>query len=398
MGRKGKSKRRAEARNNLQKNQTKSTASQDIAANRNKTSSSTSTYTKHNYTKHNYKPSPPCHSGNPLVFETHGIKVYAGGANRAGGWKNERMIRDVVIGPKEVLYSLPTPLPGNWRVARWQPKMIPVPWPDFSAPSWGPVFWEDLWQDLLEQNVQDILVQCAGGHGRTGTMLAILAGKGQLKEWKTVQEIVSWVREEYCDHAVETDSQLKYISKTLGIPIGDDPSFVLDDRWGSYGSAYNDYGSKGEFTKYSDPWDEDEWWREVDEQVDSHFEDSTKKGYTGKMLTEYDEGGRDVVITYPDDPQYTEDGPTETDQDPITETSDQEYEWSPEDGPITDEMLEDVGALPPASRTFCPPCKKTRNMTKTYWGEEIGDRRTIEGQCSVCDHDLIKLEFYGDRR
>jgi len=57
-----------------------------------------------------------------------------------------------------------------------------------------------------------VLVHCMGGHGRTGTALAILLGlSGAMKK-----DPVAWLRKHYCEEAVETKKQIEYI-QSLGV-------------------------------------------------------------------------------------------------------------------------------------------------------------------------------------
>lgn len=86
------------------------------------------------------------------------------------------------------------------------------PWRDMSIP-------KD--QDVLER-VEALLaayragwaieVACYGGHGRTGTLLAILAGA--VMNWEP-QEAVRKVRHAYCDKAVETRGQEHFVVHVL---------------------------------------------------------------------------------------------------------------------------------------------------------------------------------------
>jgi protein-tyrosine phosphatase len=50
-------------------------------------------------------------------------------------------------------------------------------------------------------------IGCLGGHGRTGTALACLA----VLTGTPPDEAVGWVRQQYCDNAVETDAQRTFV-------------------------------------------------------------------------------------------------------------------------------------------------------------------------------------------
>jgi hypothetical protein len=95
---------------------------------------------------------------------------------------------------------------GLYLDRRWQP---PWPhdhleWPDFGAPddSAGVVDVLSSFRDRARGG-EDVELGCYGGHGRTGTALACLAVLcGQPPD-----AAVAWVRENYCQHAVETPEQ-----------------------------------------------------------------------------------------------------------------------------------------------------------------------------------------------
>ena len=58
-----------------------------------------------------------CHSGNPLVFDTGTVKVYAGGTNREGGWHRMTTKPDLAMGPRGVIISNKSSdlLPKGWK-------------------------------------------------------------------------------------------------------------------------------------------------------------------------------------------------------------------------------------------------------------------------------------------
>ncbi len=64
----------------------------------------------------------------------------------------------------------------------------------------------DAWSRAAVERVE---VGCVGGRGRTGTMLAALAMMDGLDR----EEAISWVRERYDIHAVETPWQRWWLSR-----------------------------------------------------------------------------------------------------------------------------------------------------------------------------------------
>ena len=194
----------------------------------------------HNYSStstgfgHGYKiaPKPPCHSGQNSVFTVGDIEVFAGGRNRNGGWQKMNPPADLAMGPSETLGSWgasKTEVPEGWTCAdtlkEVTPLMISFDWPDFSIPKVGKEFWYALVNDIREHGIKRISCQCAGGHGRTGVQLAILAyllsDEKSREMWPDAAVLTKWVRKAHCSHAVEAQSQQKYIAEVCDIPLGE---------------------------------------------------------------------------------------------------------------------------------------------------------------------------------
>lgn len=103
------------------------------------------------------------------------------------------------------------PAYGLYLDHRWQP---PWPhdhleWPDFGVPEDPTVLAEQLRSLLTTARTgESVEVGCLGGHGRTGTALACLA----ILTGVPPSQAVSWVRENYCVQAVETDDQQEFVS------------------------------------------------------------------------------------------------------------------------------------------------------------------------------------------
>lgn len=174
-----------------------------------------------------------CHTGNPLVFEALGVKVYAGGNSRDGGWMKMKEMPDLAIGPTGVIRTVRQRnfIPEGFSCAshvqaRDSPRIIEIEWPDFSVPSdVGREFWVALVADILNNDIKSVSCQCVGGHGRTGVQLCILAHMMIPKEqhtWNDAAELIRHIRDLYCTHAVEGKSQQKYIADVLEIPVGED--------------------------------------------------------------------------------------------------------------------------------------------------------------------------------
>jgi hypothetical protein len=94
---------------------------------------------------------------------------------------------------------------------RWDPPWphAHVRWPDFGLPS-DPAALRSALGELLDRARAGAVVEigCLGGHGRTGTALACLA----ILTGTPPSEAVAWVRERYCERAVETDDQAQFVA------------------------------------------------------------------------------------------------------------------------------------------------------------------------------------------
>lgn len=89
------------------------------------------------------------------------------------------------------------------------PVWVQLGWPDMSAPPGDPP--PALWRGLFALCPEGgrILVCCQGAHGRTGTALSaiLISVLGY-----SVPQAVNFVRDKHCKQAVESKSQLEYLS------------------------------------------------------------------------------------------------------------------------------------------------------------------------------------------
>lgn len=86
---------------------------------------------------------------------------------------------------------------------------LQIDWPDFSVPNLPKEFWIDLWAHVKKEKKR-VLVFCMGGHGRTGTAIACLMVAAEIFSPK---EAIAWVRKNYCNSAIESMSQERYIER-----------------------------------------------------------------------------------------------------------------------------------------------------------------------------------------
>jgi hypothetical protein len=90
-------------------------------------------------------------------------------------------------------------------------KEIQLDWPDYGTINMPKEFWIKL-IEYLEKNQYRMLVFCLGGHGRTGTALAVLMG---LSIGYSADQAITWLRRNYCHSAVETVGQENYVRSML---------------------------------------------------------------------------------------------------------------------------------------------------------------------------------------
>lgn len=101
---------------------------------------------------------------------------------------------------------------GLYLDPRWQPPWHHdhLTWPDFGVPADRAEVLARL-TSLLDRarQGQSVEIGCLGGHGRTGTALALLA----VLAGHPSDDAVAWVRTHYCPKAVETREQSAYITQ-----------------------------------------------------------------------------------------------------------------------------------------------------------------------------------------
>lgn len=99
---------------------------------------------------------------------------------------------------------------GLYLDPRWAPPWPNnhVDWPDFGVPDEAAGLKDKLRSLLARSRAgQRVEIGCLGGHGRTGTALAILA----VLDGIPADRAVAWVREHYCPEAVETAAQEAFV-------------------------------------------------------------------------------------------------------------------------------------------------------------------------------------------
>jgi len=116
--------------------------------------------------------------------------------------------------------DLPYAIPAGW--ATWRSRyfnshlrgaLVYWPWRDMTTPELtGQTLGRLIELHQLHRSGKLIEVACFGGHGRTGTLLAILAALA--KGWHH-DKAVKLLRQGYCDRAIETKGQEQFVSEAI---------------------------------------------------------------------------------------------------------------------------------------------------------------------------------------
>lgn len=166
---------------------------------------------------------PKCtHDGTSESFSittTDGRKIYIHGADATGAdyarpcvdvhldcadaWRTEKKSPLLIRKPPSAAIDLSDLMNYVYRT----PVTVSIDWPDMRTPPLQAKFWTQLLATL--PNECRLLISCVGSHGRTGTAMAALL---LAINHGDVVKCVEFVRKYHCDKAVESDSQLKYLT------------------------------------------------------------------------------------------------------------------------------------------------------------------------------------------
>lgn len=149
------------------------------------------------------------------VFTSEGIVIHAGGAIKTKWAKpdprpgNTGVLLDLadVWNVSSVISA-----PGIEGFATPHVPRIAIRWADYGAPVVSKAEWGRI-ADLVKK-FGGATISCQGGHGRTGTCLAILGCLlGLIPE---NMDPIKYVRKVYCNKAVESKEQVRYVHEITG--------------------------------------------------------------------------------------------------------------------------------------------------------------------------------------
>lgn len=147
-----------------------------------------------------------CHWGSKFAFQWEGLNFFGGGSFRGMDTIGMDVIIDCGANIQQNAEYSTTSTPGEQRLIRT------IRWPDGGVPDLTEKDWKDLLGDIVRLSRDrktnlNVLVCCVGGHGRTGTTLAIFAALTGIAP----ADPVVYTRTAYCPKAVETKVQCRYI-------------------------------------------------------------------------------------------------------------------------------------------------------------------------------------------
>jgi len=182
------------------------------------------------------KPTPRAkceHTRSPVLITRRPLTLTAGSASCPAPLRAARLA--LAGDPKPTI----TGLPG------FTPVVVKIDWPDMGTPAIDRADWQWLVKRLKGLN-RPLHINCAMGHGRTGTCLAIVGHF--LGVIPRGADPVAWVREVYCPDAVETRGQITYIETVTGRSVLEVPRPPMGTN-----PTPSTYGGTGSGARYPDP-------------------------------------------------------------------------------------------------------------------------------------------------
>ena len=161
-----------------------------------------------------------CHDGNVLVADFRNrkgkrIRIFGGGVTRGADIGSVDLVLNLTGEPDKNIFlneEAKKKFPELAKVFVSVP-MVTIDWPDGESPPVPVETWKRFSEFLQEHNKDmDLLVMCLGGHGRTGTALALILHFLELPQLDG-RDVVEYVRDVYCRKAIETESQIEYLKK-----------------------------------------------------------------------------------------------------------------------------------------------------------------------------------------
>lgn len=159
----------------------------------------------------------PCHKNHPEIS-------LGGGIIRGGSCSYPKADYDIYVGLDQSMTTQYPQYPWHHQSDKVEFLFLIT---DMAAPSCTIEF-----QNLLDYLQAQLLlgkrvhIGCIGGHGRTGTVLAAL-----YHQITGDTDAIQWVREHYCDRAVESTAQIDFLVKQYGVSAIDATKTIQHSNW-----------------------------------------------------------------------------------------------------------------------------------------------------------------------
>lgn len=258
-----------------------------------------------------------CHRGPVEVMQIGNVRVWAGAFREVQGDFDWDIILRLSDGEFTLNHSTEMfnkqakeVFPDELNVNKFNPAIIDMRWSDYGRPyGISHEWWKLFNQRLLELPPSIMLVHCLGGHGRTGTALSILAGLNNLHSTHPKNDPVEYVRSRYCDNAVESHEQLRYIEAVTGVEVHTDAG-----HWRGFGfmQGYHGHSHAGNGMpttttggyvhslaepKTYDSWQGDEWEKDQAEQMPAGAAYTCKlSDLKGEIEAKWTDDGKDYIF------------------------------------------------------------------------------------------------------
>ena len=206
----------------------------------------------------------PCHTDGTLVFEKDGVSFYAGKFSHVSSRSY-----DLIIDLSGSVTQKVRALGLRGKVAEFAndlaAQILGVSWPDYGVIKWDRGLFEQLLEAIKNDKLETVYVCCVGGHGRTGTMISILAGlSGVIPKDECP---VEWLRKKYCENVVESQEQLDYVAAITGLKVSASPGKAystytqVNAGWPPVGGGWqgNVYGGSRDYPVINKSFDGEYW-------------------------------------------------------------------------------------------------------------------------------------------
>lgn len=203
-----------------------------------------------------------CHNGPVCIGTIDKAEIWA------GDWLDVLPVRQwalvISLSANVAASHFIAPVTGNSVAQRLLPKSLfrarpvahmSIDWPDGDVPPLGQDFWQEL-LTALRTVTGRVVIHCQGGHGRTGTAVAILFALADVIPKRRCP--IAWLRSKYCHEAVESDAQADYIEHITGRKVTSEPSWYFMPLYSRAGGVYVE-GSSIQSRHPHDPGRLDPW-------------------------------------------------------------------------------------------------------------------------------------------